>query len=467
MGKIIQIVTVLFILSMIFERINEFLKHYLSCKKVVGVGWYIVGDTTTKFPAGSKEEKRREYRILKMNLFLGVLTSFLAHASFFDLLRNLDNPGKVIGWPGDFSLIFKDITFGTPFQFVIGCLFTGAFISMGSKFWHDLLDLLLYTKNLKQKLSSSETYEVTSADQLTEYLSFTEPDLVRLAIDQNDEVLNSKFPNIKHINDMAIVREGNKKHVAGIFLIDNNITGLPDKIPARLPSGKIYNIETQIIQDTGVARISHGLTGDVKGENFLDFPGSACCLLNDATRDYLLTNCHVLTGGFHKKPLFSVEDKVFYEDDKIGNWFYGNISPEGDLALVTIEDVNAFISDHNPELFKNRIRDIAKPDDMNARVTVRGNKCGISTDAFIVDVVINKLKVEYKEGVKQVFQEAIVLGDSPDILNCSPPTDFGDSGGAVYDSRNQLIGIITAKDNKYSYATPLKKFLTSQKLKIK
>lgn len=147
MEEIIQIVTVLFILSMIFERISEFLKQYLSCKKVVGVGCHIVGDTSTKHPSGSKEEKRREYRILKMNLFLGFLTSFLAHASFFDLLRNLENPGKVIGWPKDLSSIFNDITIGTPVQFVVGCLFTGAFISMGSKFWHDLLDLLLQAKN--------------------------------------------------------------------------------------------------------------------------------------------------------------------------------------------------------------------------------------------------------------------------------------------------------------------------------
>jgi hypothetical protein len=465
MEKIIQIVTVLFILSMIFERINEFLKHYLSCKKVVGVGWYIVGDTTTKFPAGSKEEKRREYRILKMNLFIGYLTSFLAHASFFDLLRNLDNPGKVIGWPRDFSLIFKDINFGTPFQFVIGCLFTGAFISMGSKFWHDLLDLLLYTKNLKQKLSSPETFEVTSVDQLTEFLSFTESDLIRIAITQNEEFLRAKFSNIHFLSDSVGIIDGKKKPVAGIHLYDKNENGLPARLPVKLPSGATYQVFTEIISDSGIAKVSGGMEGSIANNKSSDYKGSACCIVKDADeKKYLLTNCHVLTEGDLKNPLHDTDnDTVLYNSDKVGTWFYGTMEGKGDFALVVLTDGDSFLSENEVELFENKFRKIEK-EDYFTEVTVRGRIS--NTSGYILDCIEGKIGIEYNLGNTIVFKKAILLGSQFDRKSCEPVTDFGDSGGAVYDKDKKLIGVITGRNNRFTVVLPVQSFLNDFSLQL-
>lgn len=48
-----------------------------------------------------------------------------------------------------------------------GYIFTGLFLSLGSKFWHDLLDLLFKFKNTKQLLSQPETYtNYDSADKI-------------------------------------------------------------------------------------------------------------------------------------------------------------------------------------------------------------------------------------------------------------------------------------------------------------
>lgn len=49
----------------------------------------------------------------------------------------------------------------------IGYIFTGIFLSLGSKFWHDLLDILFLFKNTRQRLSERETFtNYSSAQQI-------------------------------------------------------------------------------------------------------------------------------------------------------------------------------------------------------------------------------------------------------------------------------------------------------------
>lgn len=49
----------------------------------------------------------------------------------------------------------------------IGYVFVGVFLSLGSKFWHDLLDILFKFKNTQQVLSDNKTYtNYDSADKL-------------------------------------------------------------------------------------------------------------------------------------------------------------------------------------------------------------------------------------------------------------------------------------------------------------
>jgi hypothetical protein len=232
---------------MIFERINEFLKQYLSCKKVIFLGWYIVGDTTTKYPTGSKEEKRREYRILKMNLFIGFMTSFFAHASFFDLLKNIKNPGSVIGWPTDFSLVLTNINFGTPFQFVVGCLFTGAFISMGSKFWHDLLDVLLQTKDYKRKLNEVKDLEINTISDLDTFIATN--DAANL-----DAFLKGYFEKFTISN---FVSNYDAKTVDVYPLQDTDLNSIPKVIPFKSLTGKVETL-TIIVRKNPKFRTQQG-----------------------------------------------------------------------------------------------------------------------------------------------------------------------------------------------------------------
>ena len=78
-----------------------------------------------------------------------------------------------------------------------------------------------------------------------------------------------------------------------------------------------------------------------------------------------------------------------------------------------------------------------------------------------------KFFFKYKDGNSIIFNTAILVGDKPDKIRCKPVTNLGDSGGALYDDKMNLIGIITAKGNNYTYVIPVADFLDSLNLQLK
>ena len=464
--KGVSIAIMLFLLSMISERFITWMKIYFGKK---GRSLPLFSDKNEDLrskPKTKEEEKVRELKTLGLNIVLSILIAIIAHASLFDIL-NADTPYQSLGWGKD--NIAKIEHFGDILLLILGSILTGLFISLGSKFWHDLLDLLLYTKSLKEKMCREETYEVKSVDELTEFIRFSEADLVRLAIAQNEQALKTKFSNIEFLNDSVAIIDGERRDVLGIYLTNNNTNGLPDKVPVKLPSGKVYSVNTEITIDVGEATITSGMDGSVANGDLFGFTGSACCIVSDTNKnDFLLTNCHVLTDGHLKNPLFDPGDHdVLYEDKKIGTWHFGSMNATGDFALAAIDNIDNFISNHNPEKFNKTPREIVKDDWLKLKVTVRGNKCGAVTEAFVIELVQNQLKVKYKNGQSLTFNKAILIGNKPDKLKSKPVTNLGDSGGAVFDDKMNLIGIITAKGNNYTYAIPITEFLTSNNLEIK
>ncbi len=467
LDKAISIAIMLFILSMIAERFVTWMKLYFGKPGRSLPGFSQGNEDMRRKPATREEEKRIEVKVTGLNIVLSILIAIAANANLFRIM-DAETPFQGMGWD-DVHPEFSAQGFLNLFLLLLGCTLTGLFISLGSKFWHDLLDLLLYTKNLKQKLSEPQTYEATSADQLTEYLQFTEADLVRLAISQHEAALRAKFENIEFMNDSIAVINGERRDVLGIFLVDHNEEGLPAKVPVILPSGKIYQVTTDIVAGVGSAHATGALTGKVANKELLGYAGSGCCLLSDETdgKTYLLTNCHVMTDGYRQNPLFNTSNpKVLYDKDVIGEWQFGTMSPSGDFALAEIRDVEAFISKHGIERFTKTPKALTKDDWQRTRVTARGNICEVNEDAWIIEVVRNQVRIMYNNGEYVLYNSVILVGDQPDKKKCRPVSDKGDSGGAVYDKDLNLVGIITGRGTNYSYVLPIDEFIRNRKLKI-
>ncbi len=132
---LISLVVILLPLSFISERLTNFLKL------IIPSDWF--GNLKDR-ENNLGLEKKRELKILSISLLSGMIVAYAVKADLFAIL----NQGT-IGWGhGTKGLLW-----------ILGCFATGIFLSWGSKFWHDLLDMLLEIKNARKALSETKNTE--------------------------------------------------------------------------------------------------------------------------------------------------------------------------------------------------------------------------------------------------------------------------------------------------------------------
>ncbi|MGB4848686.1 MAG: hypothetical protein WBP41_12250 [Saprospiraceae bacterium] len=121
----ISIVTIFFALSLISERIANMVK--------LRIPWLNIDYTDDLML------KKKEKTISMIALLSGLLTSILAGADFNTLVHD----GALINYA---KKGLTEIHLST----IIGFFLTALFISLGSKFWHDVLDIVLEFSKLKK-----------------------------------------------------------------------------------------------------------------------------------------------------------------------------------------------------------------------------------------------------------------------------------------------------------------------------
>ncbi len=145
----ITIITILFALSLISESIANLVKLNIKEYRVE--------------PTDEYGKKIKERNVMYLALGSGIFVSFAAGSEFFTLI----NDAKLISFSkiGD-----PDLPLG---RTILGLLLSGVFISMGSKFWHDILDIVLAFSNLKKYRSRDmeedvklKNFEVQRNEQL-------------------------------------------------------------------------------------------------------------------------------------------------------------------------------------------------------------------------------------------------------------------------------------------------------------
>ena len=168
MDAFIQIVFVLLILSMITEKITNLVK-LRPTSWVKSIALFFVSNKKSV----ENSEKQRTREIQTMAIIAGITVALLTRASIF----HVSDPKFSLGWQNfDFD---QNNAWLSGLYDVFGCLLTGFFLSLGSKFFHDLLDLLLEAKNLKRKLNDRESVKnLHSIEEVDEYLAEIEPIVV-------------------------------------------------------------------------------------------------------------------------------------------------------------------------------------------------------------------------------------------------------------------------------------------------
>lgn len=466
--QIIQLITLLFLLSMVCERIADFLKYYMSDSHVFKIqkDFFKVGDTLTKFPNDELKEKERVFRILKINTWSGILLATILKADLIKIFNNVEAPGKVLGWNN-----LSEYRTLSDFIFLpLGIILTGCFISFGSKFWHDLLDLLYQIKNTKRVLSDPETYKVDNTKSLQKIFNTYQSDFIKAAYLE----AQTKYMAMDNVKAIGI-----KSNDLGFYFeitIDKNNPDIEPFYQYLLDDGTPQNIPVKIVvlaEGDSIKALSLNLSAKVfnmKNKPAYGTIGVVVKKQNDQTdKKYLLTCCHNVleTFGVIDNSSLHTEDAGVSNSNfetKIGTVSYAFIDHEIDAALIEITPENEnIIINFVPKMGHiNNYRELNRSDEKKVKTSIYGaTTYGVNDKSSkgVLNSLYNTIEITYKKyGDKKITMMNLIQ-----ISNKALP---GDSGSCVVDSRCNLLGLIVAGSDEVTYVMPIKTLLMKLNLQI-
>ncbi|UKN00715.1 hypothetical protein K6119_13340 [Paracrocinitomix mangrovi] len=177
----LQVTFVLLILSMINEKIVNFIKLSFPdnvFKRIFNRKRHLSSSASAEeFMSVEENKKLREVQVL--SLLIGFGLAFICRANLFLIYdETFDLGWSQIDWSKyGWKMAVSDF---------VGCGLTGAFLSLGSKFFHDLLDLLLEVKHLKRKLTNREVVnELPNIEAVDDYIAKIEPYVIAQKVSEN------------------------------------------------------------------------------------------------------------------------------------------------------------------------------------------------------------------------------------------------------------------------------------------
>ncbi|MCC5610871.1 hypothetical protein LC612_30020 [Nostoc sp. CHAB 5834] len=482
------IVVTLFVLSMINERFTNILKLYLQI-------WFpdqrrdptaysnapqwrrYIGDVlklkNLSIPEIDIEddrqrrinEKNRESGLITLTLICSIIIAIASGADLFLIIRSAPKTGLISYddiWKRVKDIpIEEQIVRGSLFLFrhSIGFICTGLFISLGSKFWHDILDLLLFSSNVKRKLADPQTFQGETADAIVQRLQFTERQLASMALDQNTTLLSND--NVLYIMPGQIVNPDKSiQPCLWVHLKDNNFAGFPATIPVELPgSGQKLTVQLRFILNAQIPQLHIGSGDALTGEEHK--LGTVCCILRKkrTIERYLLTCQHVQTGGayrndggaFNGGPVH-VRAGLSDQNNKwqfVGRWSFGLLTENLDVALVKLQV--ALPTQSTP--FSSLPRAVTAADEFRTPVTMIGQVSGLQS-GFIVNDQSDSVPFQFKDGVQQL-RKLLVAARFTDGMKLEKFSDHGDSGAILYDATTRVpLGMVMGGSPEYTFAIP-------------
>jgi hypothetical protein len=452
MDSAISIVIMLFILSMINERIANFIKLHFSSKKMLGIK---LGNLRVKSMLDDEEDDRSK-RILVVNVICGTIISLFTRADLINILCHFDHPSDGIGW----NKPFEDWNY---LSLPVGCFLTGCFLSLGSKFWHDLLDLLLYTKNLKEKLVDDRTYSMNSLEGIERFINTPEYKLASIAVDQyRDSIL--AMPGVLSIGTGYVKNGADQLSCVEIHVASQTAAAT---IPKQFAITPIAG-ENPILIPAKIV-----VTGDYPSVNSAEAGGSICnkthalgtgtlgaiVKANVGSDHYILSCFHVLNGDTNWSRISATKDIISIQngiETVIGELFLGYRTSEIDAGIALLNNGTEY-SNHpikDPKTFRE-----IKPSDAikNTMVTLLGAKTAVISTGFIYNDSW-PATFKYPDNRNWELKDLIVLTTlDPQTNQYKAISKGGDSGALVIDDSNIAIGILVGADQSFSYAIKLKK----------
>jgi len=127
-----------------------------------------------------------------------------------------------------------------------------------------MLDIVLYTSNLKRKLADPNTFSSTRIEEIDEWLALAPGDLGRRAYEQYDTAFKN-HDNVAYIAQTSQLYNGVYQDVLRIYLKDDDDSRYRSisSLPVKLQSERIVDVPLIVIKGVGDIPSIHGTT--IKG----------------------------------------------------------------------------------------------------------------------------------------------------------------------------------------------------------
>jgi hypothetical protein len=423
------------------------------------------------------EQPRVEFAITKLSLLVGTLLAAMFHADLYAIIGN-PNPhtvlqwtyfseelnsfwikhfGKICAWP---LLILKT---------VIGFISTGFLLTFGSKFFHDLLEILYETKLARRKLTDEYIYRSPTVAILDQRLASVEGDPVRTVLERHQEILLHKFSNI-----VSIERSFNDE---GVSIMEIRLHGTEHEEELR----RLYQFDypaidgnTKLLSASRIKVIANcpAVVPHLSRKLFLGF---AVAEVTDPSKYGSL-------GFFARRrkdqvPVFVTCGHVFLKENSrsapIGSrvWAqgFGNDLPGevGTLTAITIDpwldtavvQTDSGITFENFDLELHRLRG-SRNLNLEEQPDVWLNGATSPRRQGRVRSQENIVNIKYGENDVRTMRNLIKISAyDPSNMNTISVSAPGDSGAVLMDSNRNAVGMIVAGNDQCSYAIPITRIL--------
>ncbi len=461
LDKGIAVVIILFILSMISERFVTWIKLRYGQKG----NWLFLlvrkdTDLVTKGKT-DEEENLREQKILGLNISISIITAVLAKANLFAII-NSSAPNEELGWKNIDQIDWTRLP-----AILLGCILTGFFISLGSKFWHDLLDILFEVKNYKRALADPETFKVDNVKSLEKILSTYQSDFIRLAY--NDA--RSKYMAMDNVKAISLKQNG-----LGYYFevtVKEPDAAIERSYLHKLSDGTPQTVSVRVVVlDVGDDIEAHKI--DLSARVFRTGQavpwGTLGCLVNrrKSNKTYLLTCCHNIFDDFSGLSKITKPNS-----NELNTKVLASAAGEGDLGSVYVavrdHEIDAALIEVNPEKvsdIEKRVPKMGTPaksrtlmsDDIGVKVSLYG--AGSQFNQGTVTGLYSDIKISYGTESFQIINLITAANKGSAI------SKKGDSGSCVLDENNNVVGILVAGNSKESYIISIDTLLTKLDIEI-
>jgi hypothetical protein len=469
LDSIIAVTIILFILSVINEKITQLIRKYSPFIRP--------GDKFYKTPAskvwrnirkrqkdGTRLDDRIEREVNSLSFVIGLLIAVIFCVDLFRMFSGSD-PSDILNWTQDKWTFYwaKDAWFYRIPLLMISLCLTGFFLTFGSKFFHDLLDTLFQVKNLKRKLSDSRTFnDPQTIQDLEEFIKTPESKLSHLAVAQRAAEIK-QIEGVLSVGPGYLEMGGERVGCLEIHVAERSVFNLLDEeYVIDLSPTLSVKVPSKIIITGGYPNISVGAGGSIANRNKTLGFGTLGGIVKDTVSGerYILSCHHVLNGDLNWKGLSNEKNIVSSEQGEpvIAELSFGFRTNDIDAALARL--FQGVKIDNTDISSPKTIRGVETNDAINqTEVTILGGFTKKKVKGFVYNDSWNT-KFYYPKSASEkelwALNDLIVLSRNAGEM-LSSMSQGGDSGAFVVDNNKNVIGLVVGGDKTFTYAIKMEK----------